>query len=1057
MAGSSFFVYDEAGRKVKTIDANGNETLFQYDALNRLTATIDALGGVRAFEYDENDNLIAMTDELGRQWQYEYDNLDRLTDVLNPLGDGRSYQYDEAGQVTHITDELGRTTSFSYTYLGQLDTVTNTYGDSEQYAYDEQGNLVTYTDVLGRSSTFTYDALDRLASTTDPAGFSTQYVYDAVGNLTSLIDPLNETSLFQYDALNRLTHSTDPLGAQTLYAYDATSNLTSLTDPLGRTTTYTFDALSRLTSTTDPRGAVTQVEYDKMGNVVRYVDPLGNETNYEYDALLRLASETTSLGVRGYEYDAVGNLLETSDRNGRQQLFAYDDLNRLVYESWQEGGDEANAIFYSYDAVGNLLDASDYFSHYAFTYDDLDRVLSVDNQFTPDAPQVVLSYEYDAFGNVLSVSDQSGVTVTSEYDLRNLLSVRTWNGGEVEDLRVEMEYDARGQRSGVERFMDLAGTQRVSQSAYTHDAKGRIENISHANAIGEFLATYDYEWDMADQLLEWTHHGQTTNYAHDDAGQLTAADSSALPDGNYAYDLNGNRDNPSIVVGDHNQLLADETYDYSYDAEGNLLTKTERATGTLTTYTYDHRNRLTSAETYTSGGILLSEVSFTYDLFNRRIAQTVNGQLTHFVYDGSHVWADFDSTHTTTARYLFGDTTDQLLSRFRPTDGTACYLTDHLGTVRDLTDSTGTLRSTLSYDSFGLPLSSTDPTFSDRYQFTAREYLPELELYYYRARFYDPATGRFLSQDPIGFAAGDANLYRYVLNSPTKRTDYSGYFSVEQGELLSVPAQSTVFLSTRQVLISSISSGGHSITASVSSIGFATKLIQSFGIATVSLLLTRPDVIGGMYAQFRIGDLITDALFEATEKAANSTPEPLRQPLKKQLPKGKSPSPDKLPTESIKPFDPPPPIDPRNPKKKEKCNDPPRPLSYRQVPYALGTNQLVTRAITYRAEFRPPAHKNVATLEYCDKNTGIIHIIAGVSRGKNDDLHAEQVVLGMAFTRTGGNFLPLRLYSELAPCLDCIKILDVDFRELQVMYSWEYDDMGRVAHRDYIREWGLGE
>jgi RHS repeat-associated protein len=104
----------------------------------------------------------------------------------------------------------------------------------------------------------------------------------------------------------------------------------------------------------------------------------------------------------------------------------------------------------------------------------------------------------------------------------------------------------------------------------------------------------------------------------------------------------------------------------------------------------------------------------------------------------------------------------------------AWYLPDRLGTVRNISDSSGTLIDTIIYDSYGNVTSETNATNGDRFKFTGREYDSSTGLYYYRARYYDPAVGRFMRQDPMGFAAGDANLYRYVANGPLLHSDPTG-------------------------------------------------------------------------------------------------------------------------------------------------------------------------------------------------------------------------------------------------------------------------------------------
>ncbi|MEM9658328.1 MAG: hypothetical protein AAF961_08210, partial [Planctomycetota bacterium] len=203
-----------------------------------------------------------------------------------------------------------------------------------------------------------------------------------------------------------------------------------------------------------------------------------------------------------------------------------------------------------------------------------------------------------------------------------------------------------------------------------------------------------------------------------------------------------------MVVGPNNQITSDGTYNYAYDDEGNLVLKTNISTGEYTEFAYDHRNRMTSAKTYSSGAVLLQEVEFIYDLFDRRIAKTVDADgagpgvavTVYTAYDGEHAWADFDGTGAVVARYLFGDRIDEIIARWRPAEGTAWYLTDHLGTVRDLVDDAGTLINTITYDSFGNIVSQTDPTKGDRFTFTGCEFDPEIDLYYYRAQHFDSAT-----------------------------------------------------------------------------------------------------------------------------------------------------------------------------------------------------------------------------------------------------------------------------------------------------------------------------
>ncbi len=209
---------------------------------------------------------------------------------------------------------------------------------------------------------------------------------------------------------------------------------------------------------------------------------------------------------------------------------------------------------------------------------------------------------------------------------------------------------------------------------------------------------------------------------------------------------------------------------------------------------------------------------YTYDAFDQRTAKRVdtdgNGTWDRYeVYtwaDGQEVqrWVDTDGAGTgqklrLANRYLWAESVDQLLSDEQYASGagmeidattasgtagtTLWALTDHLGSVRDLLDNNGVVRKHNVFDSFGrlirevdynssgTAISSTDAAAVDSiFGYTGRDWDSDIGMQYNRARWYDPQTGRWLSQDPIGFAAGDANLYRYVGNSPTNRTDPSG-------------------------------------------------------------------------------------------------------------------------------------------------------------------------------------------------------------------------------------------------------------------------------------------
>jgi RHS repeat-associated protein len=472
--------------------------------------------------------------------------------------------------------------------------------------------------------------------------------------------------------------------------------------------------------------------------------------------------------------------VQSIDRDGRERSFSYDVLDRQTQETWWAGSTAVRQIDYGYDAVGNLVSASDPDSSYAFTYDTLDRVTSTDNAGTPNVPHVVLSYAHDAVGNLLSLSDNSSVQVSSTYDPRDLLVQRNWTGPGQPSVQIDVGYDVAGQMTALDRWQLAYGPLAGVHSSYANDPLGRLQSLTHTADISGVVADYHYTYDGAGQLLSETHHGQTYTYQYDSRGQLTAAQLNGQPSEGYGYDANGNRSGASVVIGADNRLQSDGTFQYAYDGEGNLIRKVEIATGAVTSYSYDYRNRLVAVEQRDGNGTLLHQVQYTYDVFDRRIVQDVDGVVTATVYNGNDTWADYNAAGQVAARYLYGDGIDRLLARFRPGEGISWYLTDHLGTVRDIVTAVGGLLDHRDYDSFGNVLAESNPGEGDRFGFMGREFDVSTGLYYFRGRYYDPQTGRFLSQDSWGFAAADANLYRFVGNAPLTHRDPLGHVAIAE-------------------------------------------------------------------------------------------------------------------------------------------------------------------------------------------------------------------------------------------------------------------------------------
>jgi RHS repeat-associated protein len=333
-----------------------------------------------------------------------------------------------------------------------------------------------------------------------------------------------------------------------------------------------------------------------------------------------------------------------------------------------------------------------------------------------------------------------------------------------------LAYDAASRLTSVTRkITNLRPSTITSNPSY--DNANRLTTITYSSSVAGALATYTYSYDVASQLTQYTGPEGTLTYTYDAAGELTAVGGARSE--NYSYDLNGNRTMSGYTTGTGNRLTGDGTYTYSYDNEGNLVSKTRLSDSEQWTYTWDYRDRLTQVVEKNSSGTTITNDVFTLDVENRRIGKSTNGTQTWFAYDGQNTFADFNSGGSLTNRYLYGNAIDQLFAKYASSTA-SWYLSDMLGSVRQLSNTSGTVLDTLTYDSFGNVLSESSPSNGDRFKFTGREWDSEIALQFNRARYYNPAAGRWISEDPIKFDGDAPNLFAYVHNRPDEAVDPSG-------------------------------------------------------------------------------------------------------------------------------------------------------------------------------------------------------------------------------------------------------------------------------------------
>jgi len=771
------YTYDAAGNQTVVQDPLGNLTTTTYDKLNRSTAVTDPLNHTTTFAYDGNGNQVSVTNPLNETMTHTYDAANRQTAVTDANNHTTTSTLDADGNQLEVTNALNQVTT--YTYDSRNRTTSVIYGNNSEttYAYDASGFETNQTTFLythspfhssGNPWTYTSDALHRVVGAVNPDGNITTYTYDAAGNTIAVTDALNHTTTTTFDADNRVQTTKDALGDVTTYSYDAAGNQITVTDPLGHVTTSAYDARNRLTSVTDPRGAVTTYTYDLDGRQTSITDPVGNTTTYSYDAASRLTQTTTPLGSTTYAYDNASEKIGMTDADGRVTSWSYDNAGNMLTEKWVSGGSVLNTITYTYNQANELTNEQDAYSEYSYTYDGAGNLLTSNNSGTPGMPNVVLTYTYDVFNNVTEVQDNSSGLITYSYNGENQLTLASMAVSGTQGPQITLAYDAAGRETGVTR--NTGGTPKIT-STQGYDNANRLTTITYNSSSAGALATYTYSYNSASQITQYTGPEGTLTYTYDNSGQLTkVGDAQSY---SYSYDLNGNRNSSGYTTGSDNTQTGDGTYTYAYDANGNMTSQTNVSSGQLTQYTWDYRNRLTNVLVKTSAGVTVTNETFTYDVDNRRIGDDLNATQAWTAYEGNNPYADFNSGGTLTDRYLYGRAIDTLFAKYG--GGTAIwYLTDNIGSVRELVTTSGTVEDQITYDPFGNILSESNASNGDRFKYTGEPWDSAIGLQYNLNRYYNPGDGRWVSQDPTAFAGGDDNLYRYVQNGPPDGVDPTG-------------------------------------------------------------------------------------------------------------------------------------------------------------------------------------------------------------------------------------------------------------------------------------------
>ena len=758
--GTVNYIYNGFGEVLTRTNQLGGITTNVYDGLGNLLTATNALGKTTSLTYDAHGLPLTVTDARGKTTTFTYDTAGNLIRRTNALNHSTGFAYDARGRLTTTTNAFGHITAFGYDAFGRVNLVTRADGTAISYEYDLAGRRIAMTDAKGNRSSFAYDPAYRLVSQTDAANQTTIYGYDLMSNVTSITDALSRVTNYEYDEFNRLVKTIHPAaasGAARLFEtliYDAGGNVTQRIDTAGRATVYVYDDVDRVVSATDAANQRTTFEYDALSRTTALVDAINQRYRFNYDVLGRLRHLRRGTDVMSFTYDAVGNRKTRTDYNGALTEYTYDALNRLKTISYPD----TTSVGYTYDRLSRLQTATNENGTVNFDYNKMNRLTSVTDVFGQ-----VVEYNYDANANRTKLSLNSAIVESYRYDVVDRLTKILDAAG----LAFTFDYDA-----GSKLIQKRAPN--GIKSTYQYDGLDRLTRLLDTKGTST-IADRQYQYNDASQITQIAEPLITRNYGYDAIDRLISASYTSAPQPNetYAYDAVGNRTSSQLsgyTYQRFNRLTSTSTTTYLYDANGNLTTRRDSA-GTIQ-YVWDFENRLRQV-TLLNG----TTVSYKYDALGRRIQRTSStGVATNFVYDGQDVIRDLNSDGST-VNYLNGLGTDNKLrlTDSRLATGALHFLQDQLGSTTGLTNSLGAAVAQISYDSFGNPTAGTTLT---RYTYTGREFDADTGLYYYRARWYDPKVGRFISEDPIGFGGG-INQFSYVENNPMNGRDPQGLYNID--------------------------------------------------------------------------------------------------------------------------------------------------------------------------------------------------------------------------------------------------------------------------------------
>ena len=834
---SQWMLYDDVHNITNlSVGYNTTNPVYQmsmeYEPLmNQVSAITDADGDRTELVYTNGSMLAYKTfysDTASYDTHFSYTTNGLLAAITNARGHVTQLDYNAAGGLVSVSAEVGPVISNSYNSLGFVSRreILSESGESTgritQMDRDAKGRVtqVVYPDEL--TASYQYNALDYLTNVVDRAGRVTELAYAPTRKLTSVTRYLNQSG--------------SNIPVRVSYDYDEQFNTLSITEPRGRyVESYQLDIQDRVTSVTNIENQVMTLDYSIgsfVTNITRF-DQLQMEIAYDTAgrqssiAYIPAGGSAASLTV-SRDYYADGQLKSISDAPSSISN-SYDRLNRLT-DAVSTIGSRQSSIANAFDPAGNLTNSVVFFDTSstnnrttAYSYDVAERLIGLTAKEREKTQNFAYSYNPEN-GRVSSITNlESGLVTSYAYDLMDRTTNISYTLGTNLIRSLDYEFDAVGMITDIVTSDDSS---QLSIKSYQYDSLDRL--INESRTVGGTTSSSSYAYDLAGNRTAKVSNGWKTEttlgvgnrfdsttttavtnslFISGSANELIGTDNrwgtlsvSNLTSGvSVIPSVNGNTfavEVPSIgnvtniivaAIRDRAGNVGYSTNDvfvsssggttssssYSYDAAGCLTNLNGMALN------WDERYRLTSVDEASS------LVSYTYDVLGRRTSCSVGSanqtNTEYYVYNSNQIAADLDESGNLLRSYVWGPGIDNLLAFTDHTTSNTYYaIKDHQNTVLAFVDESGSVVESYEYDAWGntkvFSASGTELTESaidNRYTFQGREIDWVTGLIYFRARWYDSETGRWLSKDPIGISGG-LNLYAFCSNNPVNFIDPSG-------------------------------------------------------------------------------------------------------------------------------------------------------------------------------------------------------------------------------------------------------------------------------------------